>query len=161
MVKRKKQEGISVRDIYEFISDRWSWFLLSVLICTGGMFLYLKMQQPTFYRTATVLIQDDKSTRADAFILTIKSEENNDLANKMKILTSGRLMRKVVDQLNLDVLYHSETLLRKQDRYDNTPVTAMFIDEYSNYIDFSVVPLNNTKYKIGRASCRERVYGLV
>ena len=148
MVKRKKQEGISVRDIYEFISDRWSWFLLSVLICTGGMFLYLKMQQPTFYRTATVLIQDDKSTRADAFILTIKSEENNDLANKMKILTSGRLMRKVVDQLNLDVLYHSETLLRKQDRYDNTPVTAMFIDEYSNYIDFSVIPLNNTKYNL-------------
>ena len=66
----------------------------------------------------------------------------------MKILTSGRLMRKVVDQLNLDILYHSETLLRKQDRYDNTPVTAKFIDEYSNYIDFSVKPLNNTKYNL-------------
>ena len=66
--KRKKQEGISVRDIYEFVASRWYWFLLSIIACMGGMMLYLNMQQPIYERTATLLIQDDKSTRGDAYI---------------------------------------------------------------------------------------------
>ena len=146
--QRKKQEGISIRDIYEFVAGRWYWFLLSITICIGGMYLYLSMQLPVYERTATLLIQDDRSTRGDAYILTIKSEKNNDLENKVRILTSSGLMKKVIALNNLDVLYNSYSLLRKHDRYDNTPVQANFIDEYTESINLEVTPLNSNKYQL-------------
>ena len=146
--KRKKQEGISVRDIYEFVASRWYWFLLSIIACMGGMMLYLNMQQPIYERTATLLIQDDKSTRGDAYILTVKSDENNDLENKIKILTSSGLMKRVVQNHQLNTLYSSQLLLREQDRYDDTPIQANFINDYSDYIEFSIIPLNSTRYQL-------------
>ena len=106
------------------------------------------MQLPVYERTATLLIQDDKSTRGDAYILTIKSEKNNDLENKVRILTSSGLMKKVIALNNLDVLYNSYSLLRKHDRYDNTPVQANFIDEYTESIHLEVTPLNSNKYQL-------------
>lgn len=152
--KKKKQEGISVRDIYEFVAGRWYWFLLSIFICTGGMYLYLKMQEPIHQRTATLLIQDDKSTRGDAYVLTIKSEENNDLENKIKILTSSGLMRRVIEHHDLNVLYSSQLMLRKQDRYDDTPILVNFINEYENGIELSVTPINNDNYQLAFAEKR-------
>ena len=145
MNKRKKQEGISLRDAYEFVAGRWYWFLLSIIICTGGMCLYLLMQEPVYQRTATILIQDDKSTRADAYILTIKSNEDNGIADKIKILTSSKVMKNVVNKLDLEVLYNTQLLLRKQDCYDETPIFVNFLNDYIDYTEFSIVPITHNK----------------
>lgn len=143
--KNKQGNSISLRDVFEFVASRWYWFLLSVIVLVGGMWYHLLRQQPTYQRTSTILIKDDKATRGDSFVFTFGLQEDGDLKNKLHILTSSELMRMVVNKLGLDVSYSTPLLLRSQDLYRNSPVTVSFIDEYKGTVNMEITPITDKK----------------
>lgn len=143
--KNKQGNSISLRDVFEFVAGRWYWFLLSVFVLVGGMWFYLVRQQPTYQRTSTILIKDDKATRGDSFVFTFGTQEDGDMKNKLHILTSSELLRMVVNKLGLDVSYSTPLLFRSQDLYRNSPIAVSFIDEYKGAVNMTITPVTDKK----------------
>ena len=54
------EEEINLRDILDLLISQWKWFALSICICLGIAFLYLKQATPIYTRTASVMIKDDR-----------------------------------------------------------------------------------------------------
>ena len=56
---RKQESEINISDIFHLILANWYWFVLSVLVCSGVAFFYLKSSSKIYSRKASVLIRDD------------------------------------------------------------------------------------------------------
>ena len=56
---REQDLEINLIDIFRLIFVNWYWFVLSVLICIGFAFFYLKSSSKVYSRKASVLIRDD------------------------------------------------------------------------------------------------------
>lgn len=56
---REQESEISIIDIFHLIIANWYWFALSILLCTGIAFFYLKSSSKVYSRKASVLIRDD------------------------------------------------------------------------------------------------------
>ena len=143
--KNKSGNTISLRDVFEFVAGRWYWFLLSVIVLVGGMWFYLVRQQPTYQRTSTILLKDDKATRGDSYVFTFGLQEDGGMKNKLRILTSSELMRMVVDKLHLDVSYSTPLLFRSQNLYRKTPYEVTFINQYTGTVDMQITPATDKK----------------
>lgn len=85
----------------------WPWFILSVIVCGGLAFLYLKYQAPVYQVNASVLIKEDDNRSGsmkqnmemvqDLGMLTMTSKFDNEV----EILKSRTLAKKVVNDLGL------------------------------------------------------------
>lgn len=84
----------------------WPWFLLSLILCLGAAFAYIKIV-PSSYQTSTLLFidkkQDDKSK-----IINTNTEEKSDkdnLEDEIRLITSNDFLLKVVKSTNLNISY--------------------------------------------------------
>lgn len=123
----------------------WIWFLLSVIVCVALGYLYQQRQSRVYQRQAVMLIEDAdptagmrSSARRNSGSMSTLLELNgisvgDNLINEMFILTSCRLMERVVDTLQLDVDYtirhnlHDVTLYRDRPfeiEFENNTKTA-------------------------------------
>lgn len=50
---------VQISDILFITLKKWYWILASLTICVGGAYLYLLRSQPTYTRTAAIVIKDD------------------------------------------------------------------------------------------------------
>ena len=56
---RMEENELNLGDILQTVLANWYWFVLSVVVCAGTAFLYLKWAPKVYTRTASVLIKDD------------------------------------------------------------------------------------------------------
>jgi len=56
---RVEESELNLGDILQTVLANWYWFVLSVVVCAGATFLYLKWAPKVYTRTASVLIKDD------------------------------------------------------------------------------------------------------
>ena len=56
---RMEENELNLGDILQTVLANWYWFVLSVVVCAGTTFLYLKWAPKVYTRTASVLIKDD------------------------------------------------------------------------------------------------------
>lgn len=108
----------------------WPFILLFVIICLGGAYVYLRYQAPQYNINATVLIkQGDKSKNATA-MSTIAAMQDfgtislaNNFDNEVEILRSRTLIKKVVNNLSLNINYYSEGKFSyNKNLYRSTPI---------------------------------------
>ena len=56
---RVEESELNLGDILQTVLANWYWFVLSVVVCAGAAFLYLKWAPKVYTRTASVLIKDE------------------------------------------------------------------------------------------------------
>ena len=106
---REKESEISIVDIFHLVIANWYWFVLSILICAGIAFFYLKSSSKVYSRKASVLIRDDSKggsiseSTAFADISFLGGKRNVD--NEVLVFQSRHLMEKVARRLHLDMSY--------------------------------------------------------
>ncbi|MDY3268257.1 MAG: polysaccharide biosynthesis tyrosine autokinase [Phocaeicola sp.] len=108
----------------------WPFILLFVILCLGGAYTYLRYQAPQYNVNATVLIkQGDKSKNSTAInaisamqdLGTMSMASNFD--NELEILRSRTLIKKVVNNLALNINYYSKgNFSYDKNLYRSTPV---------------------------------------
>ena len=59
----EEQSSFNFQAIFKAFILNWKWFLLSVIICVGVGFLYLRYSTPVYNVTAKLLIKDDNSDK--------------------------------------------------------------------------------------------------
>ena len=128
----------------------WKWFLLSVIICLGLGWLYQQRQSRVYQRQTVMLIEDAEPSgmsgvggRKGRSNMSTLLELNgisvgNNLKNEIFILTSHRLMERVVDSLKLDVDYTTEENLHDVTLYRERPFEVEFQKPTDEMLQFSV-----------------------
>ena len=116
----------------EEFKTHWWWFLLSVLLCVGCGWYYQQKQQRIFQRQAVMLIEDADASSVGGGASTSRSSKRNamntllelngvsvgdNLKNEIFILSSKRLMLRVVEKLHLDIDYTIEAGLHIKSLY--------------------------------------------
>lgn len=98
--------------VHQFLKN-WYWFLLSAVICLGLGWIYRQSQPNVFKQQSVILIEEaDSDPRSRMMkgnmsgLLELNGISVGDnLKNEIFILSSKRLMMRVVDKLDLDVDY--------------------------------------------------------
>ena len=123
-----EQNEISLAEIFFHYLRYWKFFLLSIFICLGLAYAYLRYTTPEYKVSSTIIISDDKKGQtvdmATAFSdLGIVTAKNN-LDNEIEILRSYSLTKGVVDSLKICINYYKKRGIKVEEIYKSTPVFA-------------------------------------
>ena len=150
---REQDLEINLIDIFRLIFVNWYWFVLSVLICIGFAFFYLKSSSKVYSRKASVLIRDDSKggnmseSSAFADISFFGGKRNVD--NEVLVFQSRNLMEKVAPRLHLDMSYTVKNGLRDDELYTHSPITVSFPEsEERQVIEMKVTPVDSVTVKL-------------
>lgn len=124
----ESNSSFNFQKIYTLLILNWKWFVLSVIICVGASYLYLRYSTPVYSTVAKLLVKDDNSggrrgRLSDMSNLGIISN-NYGLENEMEILKTRTLAAEAVRDLKLYVSYWHKGRVKDQIRYKNQPVTV-------------------------------------
>lgn len=132
---RQNDKTLSVRDVLALCLGNWKWMLLSIVVCMLAATYYCIKTVPTYERTASVLIKEDRkgsSLQGDvtqAFSNMGVGMAKVNVYNEIVNFESPDLLLQVAKNLNLDVDYKLKGL-----RYYHTiygtglPVKVSFLD---------------------------------
>ncbi len=126
---------------YREFCSHWWWFVLSVVLCLGIGTYYLMRQARVYQRQSVMLIEDSNGSSSSGgsssrlsrnrgmnTLLELNGVSVGDnLKNEIFILTSERLMKRVVERLHLDVDYTTKENLHTIALYGNErPFEVLF-----------------------------------
>lgn len=132
-VENQEEESINIYEIIFKYLVYWPWFVVSVLVCLAGAFIYMRYQAPVYNITSAVLIkeQDSKGSAAAGSGAMAALQEmggfsmTNNFDNEVEILKSRTLIRKAVCDLNLYISTGEKRILGyNTPLYKNTPVNV-------------------------------------
>ena len=122
-IKDNKEEDVNLRQLFEQYAFYWKWFVLSIFVALGVAVLYLRYAQKTYSTTAKILLKDERS--ASAGELAGIAELNSSMGfggnrfafvtDQIEVLSSRRLMRKVVDRYHLNIKYAVKGKIRSME----------------------------------------------
>lgn len=140
----RKGASFSFQKIFAHLVLNWQWYILSVLICLLGAFLYLRYAQPIYQVTARMLVKDEeqKSSIRSAKQMLPNMEDfgilNNSSGfdNEVEILQSPVTVHDAVKRLKLYTEYRLDGRISKKLIYSYQPIT----------VDISPVTLDSMDY---------------
>lgn len=97
----------------------WPWFMVSLILCIGAAFFYIKTVPPTYETSALIFI--DKKQEDKTKIITISTDQkskDDDLEDEIRLITSNDFLLKVVNNSNLNISYF-EKVYKIQGKYVN------------------------------------------
>lgn len=133
----------------------WYWFAVSLTLCFGGAFIFLRYASPEYRVTASLLIRDDSrgADFGDAALLeslglsTIESSVDNEV----QVLKSRTLIEKVVSDLQLNVQYYAVGQVKTTEIYDKSPFRLTLLKpEYDDEktLSYYVTNVANNQYQL-------------
>lgn len=151
---------ISLRDCLNWFADRWSWFVISMVIAMLIAVLYIMSKEPVYLRTAKLLLKetsDGKSAVSDvgSFSDLGLFQENTNVNNEIIALQSPSLMEEVVERLGLEVSYATEGRFYNPTLYGtNLPVRVSFLDmRRDEYASFRLELKPDSSFVISKVDC--------
>lgn len=160
---KTEEEGSSFdyRAIIKTIILNWYWFVLSILVCMGGAYLYLRYTTPIYQASAKFLIKESEgnsyrkgSSLSNMSELGIISSTNG-FDNEMEILHSHSLAAQAVKKLKLYTSYSLKGKIKDRIVYSTQPV-SVDIDEY--HLDKLNAPINLNIKRQGTSYLVEGTY---
>ncbi len=120
--------------------NNWKWFALSAVVCLACGWLYLQTRERVFQRQAVILIEDSDGGGSSLSTKRMSRRGNmtsllelngvsvgDNLKNEIFILSSQRLMARVVEKLHLEVDYTGRQQMRDVPLYGKErPIEVLF-----------------------------------
>lgn len=116
-----KKPNFDLRKEINAYLRRWPWIILSVLFFLVGAWFYTRYLKPVYRANAEVLVEDTDKTGTASMVLgdLSSSRKGNFLKNQILVMTSEKVMKNVVDSLNLNVSYSVEGKVISTEAYKN------------------------------------------
>ena len=155
----EEQSSFNFQTIYTTFILNWKWFVLSVFICLGIGFLYLRYTTPIYNTKAKLLIKDDDNRRyRRGGIQGLESMSNlgiisnsYGIENEQEILTSTTIAEQAVRDLKIYVTYYIKGRIKKRLIYKKQPLNIdmdyAHLDRMNQPIKLSI-KRNGNNYKI-------------
>ena len=100
----------------------WPWFLLSLVVFVGSAFIFIRVTLPTYETSALIFI--DKKQEDKTKIITISADTKNNednLEDEIRLITSNEFLSSVVKQLNLNFSYFEKVYTIKDTYVKEVP----------------------------------------
>ncbi len=143
--KNQEKDIISLKSFVQQVKIHWLWYLLSVAVCCGLAFVYLKSTNPVYERSTQLLIKADDAPAALGGALGGFSgfemfNQSSNLYNELNVIKSPDLMEKVVKEMDLNNSYVRKKWLKKTSLYgDSIPLKVILSPEYENeFLSFKI-----------------------
>ena len=155
----EEQSSFNFQTIYTTFILNWKWFVLSVFICLGIGFLYLRYTTPIYNTKAKLLIKDDDDRRyRRGGIQGLESMSNlgiisnsYGIENEQEILTSTTIAEQAVRDLKIYVTYYIKGRIKERLIYKKQPLNIdmdyAHLDRMNQPIKLSI-KRNGNNYKI-------------
>jgi len=130
-------------------------YVFSILFFLAIAFVYIKLATPIYQVSTSILIDPSGSNRVlgdskfiEGGVSLIEMEKN--LYNEIGIIQSFNLVEQAVDDLDLDVTYHSETKIKSKEHYGYFPFEVSIVETEAQLYDvpFIVKILTDTTYRL-------------
>ncbi|TDW48594.1 capsular exopolysaccharide synthesis family protein [Flavobacterium sp. 270] len=137
-------EDINLREQIDKYLIHWRWFLISIIICLIGAFLYLRYTTPAYEASTTILVKDEKKggmlSELSAFAdLGLGGSMKNNVDNEIEILKSRTLVESTINELDLNVALYVEGKVVDRDIYADTPIKAYFFNKTDKFNETDVI----------------------
>jgi len=125
----------TLREQIKIYLRHWPWFLIAVFLTLSVAYIYLRYTTPFFQSTTSIIIKDSKGRGAASELAAfediglISGMNTNSIENEIEILKSRRLIRNVVDELNLNIRYFREGKIKTTELFQNLPFTVKILEE--------------------------------
>ncbi len=152
----KADEEVNYRELlYKFFLGKWYLYAISLALCLGLTYIYIKKQQSVYGISSKLLIRESKSDYSpeeDWLKRSLSfSAVSENVANEIQVLTSFSLMHTVVEELGLETRYYWKHRLSEYDAYKNFPIV---VDSFSlNPVEkthFQVTPIDKQTFKFSQ-----------
>lgn len=140
-----KQRRLNFQTVYATLVLNWHWFLLSLIICLLGAFLYLRFTKPVYKVSARMLIKSEDKGRGNASQMLSGVEDLGFLSNtmgldnEMEVLQSRVLLRDVVQDLKLYTEYRVKHGLWEKIVYNTQPLNIDLDPLHLDSLDFNLL----------------------
>lgn len=156
---KETEDEINIREIVDQYLNHWKWFVASTIIALIGAFGYLHFATKKYETTASIVLNKTGASSPALDILAMNSiglgdGGNAKVADEITILSSKRLMTKVVEKYNLNISYFvKEGFKKKEEFYTNSPISISFLDEEKRKLEnfegkFDIKIINTNKFFI-------------
>ena len=116
--------------IYRMLILNWHWFLLSIIVCLGVAYVYLRYATPTYSVGAKIYIKSEGNTyrRADAYATLTNMTSMGMMVygteNEMEVITSSGIAELAVRDLKLYTTYRMKGRVKDALVYKEQPITV-------------------------------------
>ena len=125
------EEKVNYQELLFRYIIHWPWFVVSVLACLIGAWVYLHFQTPVYQVSASIMIKDDKKgggggSTSDLENLGIGGmiTSTQSIDNEIEVLRSKTILKEVVNNLELYITYYDKDKFPKQEMYKTSPVVV-------------------------------------
>lgn len=150
--EQEEMSFLNILNISSLLIINWKWFVLSILLCLGIAYTYLRYTTPVYQATAKVLINDDKDTRSRRSSLNTTTlgmmSNSQGVENEMVIISSRSIALDVVKKLKLYTTYTHQGRIVDRLMYKTQPLV---VDIDAKSLEKLKMPITlNIKYEKGK-----------
>ena len=154
----EEQSSFDLKKIYTILVLNWKWFLLSVIICLGFSYLYLRYKSPVYATSAKLLIKDDDSKKASKAADALGGmadfgiiSSNYGVDNEIEILNTTTLASEAVRDLKLYSSYWMKGRIKDKILYKNQPISVDMDATHLEKLDYPMtlkIEKDGNSYKV-------------
>ena len=129
--ENEESSSLNFGMIYKMVVLNWKWFVLSLALCLGVAYAYLRYKTPVYQSAAKLLIKDDDNTNKSNGVNALLNSQTLGLVsnstgidNEMVLLKSSRLAGQTISDLKLYVSYKMKGRVADHLLYKNQPITV-------------------------------------
>lgn len=125
----EEKSSFDIKQIYTILVLNWKWFVLSIIICLGVAYIYLRYTTPIYQAQAKLLIKDETQSRNRGNSIMNTSNlgiisNSTGIDNEMEILSSCNLAQQAVTDLKLYVTYRHPGHIKDATLYRNQEINV-------------------------------------
>ena len=142
-------------ELYKYLAH-WKWLVLGIILGLTAAYLYNRYTIPKFLTEASMMIlKDDRNDVVGALPsggTSFLAVGESSLENQIVTLKSKNLVEKVVDELDLNLIYYVEGNVIDFEAYKSSPIVVDFLSpdlEIKDiYLNFTVIPESETTFRL-------------
>ena len=143
----------------------WYLFLIGILLCVGGAYVYLLYSTPQYRISSTLLLKDDKngggSIDLSGFAGADILHPNKKVENEIEVLKAKSLMQRTLKELSLHTTYFVEDKVKYVEIYgEDLPAKVMVskLDESAYDKTVTIHIRNNSSFDLIEADGSKTTY---
>ncbi|MGQ7947236.1 polysaccharide biosynthesis tyrosine autokinase [Flavobacterium sp. WC2509] len=111
----------SKKELFKYFKY-WPWFLVSLILCVGSAYYYIRAVSPSYETTALINIDIKKEKEAEIINTSnnsnAKDEKEDGLQEEKMFITSNDFLSKIITDLKLNINYFEKGYIENKVVYD-------------------------------------------
>lgn len=111
--------------LFDYLAH-WKWFILSIVLCMAGAWIYLRYATPFYNVSATIMIKDNKKGSCNSDMVVLEDmgflSSGGSIDNEIEILRSKSLIKQAINDLAIYATYTTKGHIGSRDLYNESPI---------------------------------------